>query len=329
MKVAILDDYQDGVRHLPCFSLLDDFDVKIFHNNAKGLGQLAIRLAHFDVLVLIRERTKLPRSLLMRLPTLKLICQTGRVGDHIDLAAASERGISIIDSESHPVAPAELTWALIMSASRKIPQYASLLQQGLWQTASIVPAHNTLGRVLRARTLGIWGYGRVGQLVAGYAKAFGMRVLVWGSQQSLAHAKSNGLQTAESKQAFFSESDVLTLHLRLNDQTRHCVTAEDLACMKTDALFVNTSRAELIAPHALEAALRLGRPGQAALDVFDDEPLPPTTPLLQLENVLATPHIGFVEQESYESYFRPLFEAIVAFAHGQPVTSVAAPVQTR
>lgn len=314
MKIAILDDYQDCVRRLPCYALLDGLDVKIFHNNARGLGQLAIRLAPFDALVLIRERTKLTRALLMRLPNLKLICQTGRIGPHIDLATASERGIRIVDGAGDPVAAAELTWGLILSASRKIPQYADLLKQGLWQTASINPAHNKLGRVLHGRTLGIWGYGRIGQLVARYATAFGMTVQVWGSEASRLRAQNDGLQAAVSREQFFAGADVLSLHLRLTEQTTHLVTADDLARMKPDALLVNTSRAELMAPGVLEQALRSGRPGNAAIDVFESEPVLPTDSVLQLENLFATPHIGFVEQDSYEQYFRPAFEAIAEFA---------------
>lgn len=314
MKIAILDDYQDCVRRLPSYALLDGLDVKIFHNNARGLGQLAIRLAPFDALVLIRERTKLTRALLMRLPNLKLICQTGRIGPHIDLATASERGIRIVDGAGDPVAAAELTWGLILSASRKIPQYADLLKQGLWQTASINPAHNTLGRVLHGRTLGIWGYGRIGQLVARYATAFGMTVQVWGSEASRLRGQNDGLQAAVSREQFFAGADVLSLHLRLTEQTTHLVTADDLARMKPDALLVNTSRAELMAPGVLEQALRSGRPGNAAIDVFESEPVLPTDSVLQLENLFATPHIGFVEQDSYEQYFRPAFEAIAEFA---------------
>lgn len=314
MKIAILDDYQDCVRHLPCYKLLDGLDVKIFHNNAKGLGQLAIRLAPFDALVLIRERSKLTRVLITRLPALKLICQTGRIGAHIDMAAASERGIRVIDGAGDPVAAAELTWGLILSSSRKIPQYADLMKQGLWQTVSIHPKYNTLGRVLHGRTLGIWGYGRIGQLVARYASAFGMTVQVWGSEASRTRAQHDGLLVASSRENFFAEVDVLSLHLRLSAETMHLITADDLARMKPDALLVNTSRAELIAPDALETALRSGRPGNAAIDVFESEPVLPTAPILQLENLLATPHIGFVEQDSYEHYFRPAFEAVVEFA---------------
>lgn len=314
MKIAILDDYQDAVRHLPCFSLLDGLDVKVFNHSAKGAGQLAIRLAPFDVLVLIRERTKIDRALLARLPNLKMICQTGRVGPHLDADAARERGITVIEGPGDPVATAELTWALILAGSRRLIDYASLLRQGVWQTSSLTPSRNTIGRVLHGRHLGIWGYGRIGQRVARYALAFGMRVSVWGSEASRAKAVADGCHAAPDREAFFSEADIVTLHLRLSDRTRAVVQADDLARMKRDALLVNTSRAELIAPGALEAALREGRPGAAAIDVFETEPLPPTTSLLQLENLIATPHIGYVEQQSYEMYFRPLFEAIEARA---------------
>ena len=323
MKIALLDDYQDCVRQLTCFRLLEGLEVKVFNHGARGLGQLAIRLAEFDALVLIRERTAISRALMEKLPKLKLICQTGRIGSHVDLAAAAERGIVVVEGVGDPVAPAELTWALILSASRKLPQYASLLKQGLWQASSIEPSRNVLGRTLNGRTLGVWGYGRIGQLIARYAQAFGMSVMVWGSEASRAKALADGHLSARSKADLFSRADVLSLHLRLSDSTRHCVTAEDLALMKPDALIVNTSRAELIAPGALEAALRNGRPAGAALDVFESEPLPPTAPLLQLDNVLATPHIGFVEQDSYERYFRPAFEALADFANGRPVNNIA------
>ncbi|MFZ6816236.1 D-2-hydroxyacid dehydrogenase family protein [Undibacterium sp. Rencai35W] len=320
MKIAILDDYQDAVRQLACFDLLQGHEVKVFNNTAVGLGQLAIRLAPFDALVLIRERTAFPRALLSKLPNLKLISQTGKLAGHVDVAAASEYGIKIAEGIGDPTAPAELTWALIMAASRKIPHYASNLQQGLWQTASIHPAANSLGRVLKRRTLGIWGYGKIGKMIAAYGKAFGMNVLIWGREASRTQALQDGYQAANSKEEFFAQSDILSLHLRLNDATRGSVTAADLALMKTDALFVNTSRAELVVSGALEAALAASqpRPGFAALDVFESEPLAPQHPLLRLENVLATPHLGYVERDSYELYFRAAFQNVVDFAIGTP-----------
>ncbi|HYD97020.1 MAG TPA: D-2-hydroxyacid dehydrogenase family protein [Noviherbaspirillum sp.] len=318
MKIAILDDYQDRVRHLDCFHILDGHDVKVFTTGAKGVVQLALRLKEFDALVLIRERTAFSRQLLGKLPNLRLISQTGKVSGHIDVAAASERGIAIVEGVGDPTAPAELTWALVMAASRKIPQYAANLRDGLWQMASINPELNTLGRVLKGRTLGIWGYGRIGRLVAGYGKAFGMDVLVWGSDASRAAAQQDGCRAADSKQALFEQADVLSLHLRLSDATRGAVTAEDLGRMKPDALIVNTSRAELVAEGALEAALRRGRPGFAALDVFDTEPLPADAPLLRMPTVLATPHLGYVEKDSYELYFRAAFQNVADFANGTP-----------
>jgi D-3-phosphoglycerate dehydrogenase len=318
MKIAILDDYQDAVRRLDCFSLLDGHAVKVFSHGATGVGQLAIRLAPYDALVLIRERTVLSRALLMRLPNLKLIAQTGKVSGHIDVAAATAQGIAIAEGVGDPTAPAELTWALIMAARRKIVAYASNLKDGLWQCASLDPQRNTLGSALKGKTLGIWGYGRIGRLVAGYGKAFGMQVLVWGSPASRAAASADGHRAAESKQALFAQSDVLTLHLRLSDATRAIVDAGDLARMKASALFVNTSRAELVAAGALQQALQLGYPGSAALDVFESEPLARDFALLRMENVLATPHLGYVEQGSYELYFSAAFQNIRDFAAGTP-----------
>lgn len=317
MKIAILDDYQDAVRSLDCFKLIDGHDVKVFNNTARGLGQLAIRLAPFDALVLIRERSSFNRALLSKLPNLKLLSQTGKAGSHIDAAAATELGIAIAEGVGSPTAPAELAWALIMAAQRKIVPYAQNLKEGLWQMTSLEPASNTLGTTLKGRTLAIWGYGRIGQLVASYGRAFGMRVLVWGSAASRAAAVAAGDTAAESRAAFFAEADVLSLHLRLSDATRGIVTADDLARMRPTALFVNTSRAELVAQGALEAALQQGHPGAGALDVFAEEPLPPASPLLRLPNVLATPHLGYVERDSYELYFSYALQNIVDFAQGQ------------
>jgi D-3-phosphoglycerate dehydrogenase len=318
MKIAILDDYQDCVRQLDCFSMLQEHEVKVFTNGARGVGQLAIRLADFDALVLIRERTALSRTLLEKLPRLKLIAQTGKVSGHIDLAAAAARNIVITEGIGDATAPAELTWALIMAAMRKLPQYVSNLKDGLWQIASTSPTRNTLGTVLKGRTLGIFGYGRIGRMVAAYGKAFGMNVLVWGRDASRAAAVQDGYQAAASKEEFFSTVDVISMHLRLNDATRGIVTADDLAQMKTSALFVNTSRAELVATDALQTALEQGRPGFAALDVYESEPLILTSPLLKMENVLASPHLGYVEKDSYEIYFRSAFQNILDYVKGAP-----------
>ncbi|AKU23425.1 D-2-hydroxyacid dehydrogenase family protein [Massilia sp. NR 4-1] len=317
MKIAILDDYQDSVRKLDCFQLLNEHEVKVFTNSSRGLGQLAARLAPFDALVLIRERTSFNRALLSKLPNLKLISQTGKVSGHIDVDAATELGIAIAEGIGSPTAPAELTWALIMAARRKLVPYAARLKEGQWQTVSTNEHFNSIGTVLKGRTLAIWGYGKIGKLIAGYARAFGMDVLVWGSEASRQAAVADGLRAAATREAFFAAADVLTLHLRLNDATRGIVTAADLALMKADALFVNTSRAELVADDALEAALQAGHPGAAALDVFTTEPLPPDSPLLRMPNVLATPHLGYVEKDSYELYFQHAFQNLLDFAAGR------------
>lgn len=316
MKIAILDDYQNATAQLGCFDLLLGHEVKVFNSTTRGLGQLAIRLAPYDALVLIRERTSLNRALLAKLPNLKLISQTGKLAGHVDVAAATELGIAIAEGVGSPTAPAELTWALIMAAARKIVPYATNLKDGLWQTASINPQLNGLGVVLKGRTLAIWGYGKIGQIIAGYGRAFGMQVVVWGSQGSRDKAVADGYAAAASREAFFEQADVLTLHLRLNAATRGIVTAADLARMKPSALFVNTSRAELVEPDALEQALTKGRPGYAALDVFESEPLAADASLLRIPTVLATPHLGYVEQDSYELYFRHAFQNIVDFANG-------------
>lgn len=326
MNIVILDDYQDAVRKLACAAKLEAFPAKVYTNTVKGLGQLSVRLRDADVIVLIRERTHLTRALIEKLPRLKLIVQTGRVGSHIDIAACTERGIAVAEGTGSPVAPAELTWALIMAAMRRLPQYIGNLKHGAWQQSglksSAMPPNFGLGCVLQGRTLGIWGYGKIGQLLAGYARAFGMRVLVWGREPSREKAVLDGYEAASSREEFFADSDVLTLHLRLNDETRSIVTSDDLARMKTTALIVNTSRAELIEPDALIGALNRGRPGMAAVDVFETEPILQGHALLRLENCICTPHIGYVEQDSYELYFGTAFDNVVNFIKGTPTNIV-------
>ncbi len=313
MNIVILDDYQDAVRKLQCASKLEPYTVKVFTNTVKGVGQLAVRLRDADILVLIRDRTPINRQLVEKLPRLKLIAQTGRIGNHIDLAACTEHGVAVAEGLGSPIAPAELSWALLLAAYRRIPQYVSALQAGHWQRVSSDGVHNTIGRALKGDVLGIWGYGKIGQRMARYAQAFDMPVLVWGREPSRAQALADGHRVAASKEAFFAEADVLSLHLRLNDATRGVVTASDLARMKPSALLLNTSRAELIEPGALLGALQQGRPGFAAVDVFEQEPLPSTDPLLQLPNVVATPHLGYVEQKGYELYFSAALRNVLAF----------------
>lgn len=326
MNIIILDDYQDAVRKLKCAAKLEPYNAKVFTNTVKGIGQLSVRLRDADVLVLIRERTQLPRQLLEKLPQLKLISQTGRVGPHIDLDTCTRMGIAVAEGVGSPVAPAELTWALIMTSMRRLPQYIGNLKHGAWQQSGLkaasMPPNFGIGMVLRGKTLGIWGYGKIGQLVAGYGRAFGMRVLIWGSPSSREKAVADGYEAAASREEFFEASDVLSLHLRLVDATRGIVRLDDLLRMKPTALFVNTSRAELLEENALVTALNRGRPGMAAVDVFESEPILQGHPLLRLENAVCTPHIGYVELDSYELYFSAAFDNVVNFIQGNPTNIV-------
>jgi len=318
VNIIILDDYQDAVRKLQCAAKLS--------NTVKGLGQLSVRLRDAEVLVLIRERTRFNRQLLEKLPKLRLIAQTGRVGDHIDVEACTRQGIAVAEGVGSPHAPAELTWALIMAAMRRLPQYISSLKHGAWQQSGLkaasMPPNFGIGSTLRGKTLGIWGYGKIGALVAGYGRAFGMDVRVFCSEESGARVRADGHTTVASRNALFECADVLSVHLRLGDTTRHVVTLEDLLRMKPTSLFVNTSRAELIEENALVAALNRGRPGMAAVDVFESEPILQGHPLLRLENAVCTPHIGYVEQSSYEMYFGAAFDNVVNFINGTPTNIV-------
>ncbi|HEX7689745.1 MAG TPA: D-2-hydroxyacid dehydrogenase family protein [Burkholderiaceae bacterium] len=326
MNIIILDDYQDAVRKLPCAAKLSELNAKVFTNTVKGIGQLSVRLREAEVLVLIRERTRFPRQLLEKLPKLRLIAQTGRVGEHIDVAACTQLGIAVAEGVGAPYAPAELTWALIMASMRRLPQYIANLKHGAWQQSGLkaasMPPNFGVGMILRGKTLGIWGYGRIGKLVAGYGHAFGMDVAVWGSDDARARAIADGYRALGSREELFQTADVLSVHLKLGDATRHAVTLNDLLQMKPTALFVNTSRAELIEENALVAALNRGRPGMAAVDVFESEPILAGHPLLRLENAVCTPHIGYVEQASYELYFGAAFDNVVNFINGNPTNVV-------
>jgi D-3-phosphoglycerate dehydrogenase len=326
MNIIILDDYQDAVRKLKCASKLEHLNAKVFTNTVKGIGQLSIRLRDADVLVLIRERTQFPKQLLEKLPRLKLISQTGRAGPHIDIEAATRLGVAIAEGVGSPIPTAELTWALILAAMRRVPQYVASLKHGAWQQSGLrsasMPANFGLGLSLHDKTLGIWGYGRIGQIVAGYGRAFGMQVTVWGSDASRERARADGCVPAPSKEAFFEAADVLSLHLRLTEQTRHLVRHDDLARMKPTAIFVNTARAELVEEGALVSALNRGRPGMAAVDVFEVEPILQGHPLLRLENAVCTPHIGYVEHENYEQMFAAAFDNVVNFVGGHPTNVV-------
>jgi D-3-phosphoglycerate dehydrogenase len=317
LNIAILDDYQNVVRTLACFSKLAGHSVTVWNDHTKDVDILAERLKDAEALGLIRERTPIPAPLIERLPKLKLISQRS-VYPHIDVDACTRRGI-LLCSDMHPGRPsyatAELTWGLVIAAMRSIPQEVAALKAGRWQS--------TVGTGLRGKTLGIFGYGRIGGVVAGYGKAFGMKVVAWGREGTLERARADGFEAAASKEAFFEECDVISLHLRMIPATRGIVTAADLARMKPTALIVNTSRAGLIEPGALVEALKRGRPGRAAVDVYEDEPvLDAAHPLLALDNAVCTPHIGYVERGGYEGMFSSIFEQILAYAAGKPINVV-------
>jgi D-3-phosphoglycerate dehydrogenase / 2-oxoglutarate reductase len=317
LKITILDDYFDTLRTLACFRELEAHDVTIWTDHLRDVDALADRLRDTEALVLIRERTQIRAPLIERLPRLRLISQRS-VYPHLDVEACTRHGI-IVSSNMHSDTPsyaaAELTWGLVLAAMRQIPQQVSALKEGVWQTG--------VGHTLRGKTMGIFGYGRIGAVVAGYGKAFGMNVLVWAREASMARARADGYATATGKAQFFAESDVLSLHMRLVEATRGIVSAADLTCMKPSALLVNTSRAPLIQPGALVDALRAGRPGLAAMDVFEQEPLrDPTHPLLTMPNVVCTPHIGYVSRDEYEVQFADIFAQITAYAAGKPINVV-------
>ncbi|HBH03555.1 MAG TPA: 3-phosphoglycerate dehydrogenase [Candidatus Rokubacteria bacterium] len=318
MNITVLDDYQDTVRTLACFAKVAGHGVTIWTDHTKDVDELARRLEDTEALTLLRERTPIRAPLVERLPKLRVISQMS-VYPHIDVDACTRRGI-VVSSLTGPARPswatAELTWGLVLAAMRRIPQEAAALRAGRWQAWPI-------GVGLRGKTLGIWGYGRIGAVVAGYGRAFGMDVLAWGREASLARARADGCAVAASREALLEQSDVLSLHVRLVDATRGMLTAADLARMKPTALLVNTSRAGLIAPGALEAALRAGRPGLAAVDVFEEEPvLGARHPLLALDSVVATPHLGYVERGQLESMFDTIFDQILAYAAGAPINVV-------
>lgn len=311
MKIVIPDDYQNAVQSLDCFQLLDGFEVQIYHDTVTDIDELARRFGDADGLVLTRERTHITETLLARLPRLKLISQTGKVAGHVDVEACTRRNIAITEGSGSPVATAELTWTLIMAAMRRLVPAVNGMQAGSWQT--------NIGDCLEGKALGIWGYGKIGKRVARYGAAFGMEVLVWGSESSRQQAKTDGFRAAASKRDFFRQSDILSLHLRLKPATTGIVHYEDLVQMRPTALFVNTSRAGLVKDGALQQALVEGRPGRAALDVFDQEPIyDPTYWALTMPNVLCTPHLGYVETRSYEYYFGVAFQNVVNFFKGQP-----------
>lgn len=317
MRIVIPDDHQDCVRSLDCFSRLAGHDVRVFNDTVKGTDALAARFADAEAIVLTRERTRVDAALLDRLPKLRLISQTGKLAGHVDLEACTARGVLVAEGSGAGSATAEIAWALALASRRHLVSEANRLRQGRWQ--------GHLGQQLSGQRLGVWSYGRIGRQVAGYGRAFGMQVWVWGREASTAAARADGFEVAPTREAFFAQSDVISLHVRLGAETTGIVAADDLARMKPTALLVNTSRAELIAPGALELALARGRPGFAAVDVYEEEPvLGANHPLLALPNVLCTPHIGYVEKDNYERYFGIAFDNVCAFAEGR-LTEVVNP----
>jgi D-3-phosphoglycerate dehydrogenase len=317
MKITILDDYFDSIRGLPCFGKLAGHEVTIWNDHVQDTDPLAERLVDTEVLVLMRERTRIQAPLLDRLENLRLISQRS-VYPHIDVEACTRNGVvlcSNMHSDTPSFAAAELTFGLILAAMRQIPQQMAALASGTWQIG--------VGRSVRHKTLGIYSYGRIGEAVAGYGRAFGMRVQVWGGETSCARAREDGFDVAGSRADFFTTCDVVSLHTRLYPATRGMVTAADLALMKPTSLLVNTSRAALIEEGALTAALAAGRPGMAAVDVYENEPvLDGAHPLLKLPNVVCTPHLGYVTHEELELQYSDIFDQIVAFEKAQPINVI-------
>jgi len=313
MKIAVIDDYQDAFRKLECFPKLKGHDVIVYHDAEKDPARLADRLKDADAVLLTQQRSPFPRAVVERLPKLKLISQTGRNAGHIDVVACTEKGVVVsAGGAGNPSPTAELTWGLILSALRHIPHEVERLKQGRWQS--------TVGTGVSGKTLGIYAFGKIGSLVAKVGKAFGMNVVCWGREGSTARAREAGFEVAASREAFFESADVLCIHLPLNKETRGIVAATDLARMKPTALFVNTSRAPIVAAGALVEALKKGRPGFAAVDVYEDEPvLGASHPLIKMDNVICTPHLGYVEHRTYEAYFGAAVDQILAFAAGKPI----------
>ena len=315
MHIVISDDHQDCIRHLSCIEKLNGHTVEIFNNSVSGTDALAERYKNAEALVLIRERTVITRELLDRLPKLKVISQTGKMASHVDLQACKEKGIVVMDGRGSGAATAELNMLLILAALRRLVEEVARLKNGQWQ--------GYLGDQLSGKVLGVYGFGRIGKQVCHLGKAFGAKPLVWGRESSLQNAAQEGFAVASSKENFFRTSDIVCLQLRLNDETRHIVSAQDLAMMKTTSLLVNASRAELFEPGALEVGLKQGRPAYAAIDTYESEPiLGANHPLLHLPNCLCTPHIGFVERDNYEAYFGIAFDNINAYIAGSPQNCV-------
>lgn len=317
MKIAIVDDYQNIIEKLMCFDMLKGQRVQILHRTEKDVTALAAKIHDADILVLTRERTEVNEQLLSLLPHLQLISQTGKISNHLNLSDCTKYGVAVAEGVGSPIAPAELTWALLMNTVRQIPQAIEGMKNGQWQI--------NIGSTVHGKTIGIWGYGKIGQKIAQYANVFGANVLVWGSETSREKSVADGFHKANSKEEFFSTSDIVTLHLRLHEQTYGIVKERDLLLMKENSTLINTARAELIEQGALLKCLALGRPTFAGLDVYEEEPIyDKNFELLKLPNVVCTPHLGYVEKNGYELYFGKAFENVMNYIHGNP-TNIANP----
>lgn len=312
MKITILDDYQHVIEKLHCFDLLKGQDVEILHETEKDPARLASLIADTEILVLTRERTEITEELLSKLPRLKLISQTGKISNHLDLDACTRHQVAVAEGVGSPIAPAELTWALLMNTVRQMPQAIEAMKQGKWQI--------NIGTTVHGKTIGIWGYGKIGQKIAQYAKAFGALVLVWGSEHSRKKAVEDGFQQSDTKEHFFKNADIISLHLRLNDQTDGIVKETDLLGMKDNSVLINTARAELIEKGALLKALKTGKNIFVGVDVYENEPVYDRDfELLKMKNVICTPHLGYVEKNGYELYFGKAFENAINYINGNPV----------
>lgn len=317
MTITILDDYQNVIRELKCFTALNNQDVQILNSAEKDIAVLAQKLYNTDILVLTRERTEIDAALLSLLPNLKLISQTGKISNHLNLADCTKYKVPVAEGIGSPIAPAELTWALLMNTVRQIPQAIEGMKNGKWQI--------NIGSTIHGKTIGIWGYGKIGQKIAQYAKVFGAKVLIWGSETSREKAVTDGFEKAETKEMFFKTADIVTLHLRLNEKTREVVKESDLLSMKENSVLINTARAELIEKGKLLKCLKMGKPAFVGLDVYEEEPIYDTNfELLKLPNVVCTPHLGYVERNGYELYFGKAFENVMNFIDGNP-TNIANP----
>ena len=316
MKIAVIDDYQNAFRNVKAYSRLTGHEVVVHNDTEKDPARLAARLQDAEAVVLTQQRSPFPRAVIDRLPKLRLISQTGKNAYHIDLGACAQKGIVVsAGGGSSPNPTAELTWAIILAGLRHIPEEVQRMKEGKWQ--------GTVGVGLNGKTLGVYAYGRIGSIVAGVGRAFGMKVICWGREGSTAKAREAGYEVPATREAFFESADIVSLHLPLNKETRGIVTAQDLARMKPTAMIANTSRGPIIAEGALEAALKKGRPGLAAIDVYDHEPVTDASyPLLKLENVICTPHLGYVEERIYESIYGVAIDQIVAFVAGKPINVV-------